>query len=70
MASSRLLVWGIALSLAAAVLVPAAHALEARVALVGADLVFGAAVLLLHREARRSTHDVRGQGRPNSRRRL
>ena len=60
MASTRLLVWGIAVSVVALVLVPAAHAPEARIALVSADLVLIAAVLLLRREAHRSTHDLRG----------
>ena len=60
MASTRLLVWAIALSVAGLVLVPAAHAPEARIALIGADLVFGAAVLILRREAHRTTHDFRG----------
>ena len=60
MASSRLLVWGIAVSVAGLVLVPAAHAPEVRFALIGADLVLGAAVLILRREAHRTTHDLRG----------
>ena len=59
MASTRLLVWGIAVSVAALVLVPAAHAPEARIALVSADLVLIAAVLLLRREAHRTTHALR-----------
>lgn len=60
MASARLLVWAIALSVAGLVLVPAAHAPEARIALIGADLVLGAAVLILRREAHRTTHYLRG----------
>lgn len=56
MASTRLLVWGIGMSLAVLALLPAASATEARIALVGADVVLVAAVVLLQREARRSTH--------------
>lgn len=56
MASTRFLVWGIAISVAVLALLPAASATEARIAVVGADLVLVAVVLLLRREARRSTH--------------
>ncbi len=56
MASTRLLVWGIGMSLAVLALLPAASATEARVAVVGADVVLVIAVVLLRREAKSLTH--------------
>lgn len=58
-ASTRLLVWAIALSVAGLVLVPAAHAPEVRIVFVGADLILAVALLLLRRQAQRSAHALR-----------
>jgi hypothetical protein len=60
MASRRLLVWAIAMSIAGLVLVPAAHEPAVRTAFLVADLVLGVALLLLRRQAQRSSHQVRG----------
>ena len=59
MASMRLVIWAMAMSIAGLVLVPAAHAPEVRIAFVSADLMLGAAVYLLRRQAQRAMHDVR-----------